>query len=130
VDTLLIDAPCSGLGTLRREPDLRWRRTPADLGRFAALQRSLIGEAVRALAPGGTLIYATCSGEPEENEQMIDDLVRATPLWTLVDLRQAALPASMAPLVGAPGWLRSWPHAHGLDAFFAAVLRRRAGTDG
>ncbi|MGI8673180.1 MAG: RsmB/NOP family class I SAM-dependent RNA methyltransferase [Luteitalea sp.] len=130
VDTLLIDAPCSGLGTLRREPDLRWRRTPADLGRFAALQRSLIGEAVRALAPGGTLIYATCSGEPEENEQMIDDLVRATPLWTLVDLRQAALPASMAPLVCAPGWLRSWPHAHGLDAFFAAVLRRRAGTDG
>ncbi|HTU99936.1 MAG TPA: transcription antitermination factor NusB [Luteitalea sp.] len=125
IDTLLIDAPCSGLGTLRREPDLRWRRTPGDQAAQVTLQRALVEEGLRVLAPGGRLIYATCSSEPEENEDLVAAVLAAHPDWQLLDLRTVALPASMAPLVSAHGWLRTWPYLHGLDAFFAAVLQRR-----
>jgi 16S rRNA (cytosine967-C5)-methyltransferase len=128
IDTLLIDAPCSGLGTLRREPDVRWRRVPADLPGFVAVQQTLVEEGWRALAPTGRLIYATCSSEPEENESLVADLLGRRPELRLVDLRGARLPASMAPLLTAEGLLRTWPHAHGLDAFFAAVLERRDAT--
>lgn len=125
IDTLLIDAPCSGLGTLRREPDVRWRRVAADLPGLAQLQRELIEEGMRALAPLGRLVYATCSSEPEENETLVADVLREHPEWRLLDLRQAPLPASMSPLVTEDGTLRTWPHTHGLDAFYAAVLVRR-----
>lgn len=130
VDTLLIDAPCSGLGTLRREPDVRWRRTPDDMPGLVTLQRALIDEGMRALAPTGSLIYATCSSEPEENENLVADVCAAHQAWQVADLRGSALPAGMEPLVSERGWLRTWPHAHALDAFFAAVLIRRDGTHG
>jgi 16S rRNA (cytosine967-C5)-methyltransferase len=126
IDTLLIDAPCSGLGTLRREPDVRWRRTLADLPGLVDLQRSLVEDGLRALAPGGRLIYATCSSEPEENEDLVADVLRTHPTLRRVDLRQAGLPSSMTPLLTEDGALRSWPHVHGLDAFFAAVLETPA----
>lgn len=125
IDTLLIDAPCSGLGTLRREPDLRWRRSPGDQPAQVTLQRALVDEGLRVLAAGGRLIYATCSSEPEENEQLVADVLAARPDWQLVDLRTTRMPASMAPLLAADGTLRTWPHVHGLDAFYAAVLERR-----
>ena len=125
IDTLLIDAPCSGLGVLRREPDVRWRRTAADLAAMATLQRSLIEEGLRALAPGGRLIYATCSSEPEENEDLVADLLDSDVGLARADLRQAGLPQSMTPLLTDDGALRTWPHAHGLDAFYAVVVVRR-----
>lgn len=125
VDTLLIDAPCSGLGTLRRDPDVRWRRTAADLPVLAATQRALIEEGLRALAPGGRLIYATCSSEPEENEALVGAVLTDHPELARVDLRATALPESMTALLTGEGSLRTWPHQHGLDAFFAAVLERR-----
>lgn len=124
IDTLLIDAPCSGLGTLRRDPDVRWRRTAADLPAMATLQRALIEEGLRALSPTGRLIYATCSSEPEENEALLADVLQAHPELRRLDLRQAGVPASMAPLLTDDGELRTWPHRHGLDAFFAAVVER------
>ena len=125
LDTILIDAPCSGLGTLRREPDLRWRRTPTDFPALVRLQRALIDESLHALAPDGRLVYATCSSEPEENEVLIDAVLAAQPELRLVDLREASLPAEMVPLLTERGTLRTWPHAHGLDAFFTAVITRR-----
>lgn len=127
-DTVLIDAPCSGLGTLRREPDIRWRRWPRSFPGLVAMQRALIDEGLRVLAPGGRLVYATCSSEPEENEDLIASLVTARPELTRVDLRQAKLPASMTPLLTSDGALRSWPHVHRLDAFYAVVLTRRPAT--
>lgn len=126
IDTLLIDAPCSGLGTLRRDPDVRWRRTAADLPVMATLQRTLVEEGLRALAPGGRLIYATCSSEPEENESLVSDVLRDHPDLSRVDLRATHIPASMQPLLTGDGALRTWPHEHGLDAFFACVVERPA----
>lgn len=124
LDTILVDAPCSGLGTLRREPDVRWRRGPGDLPGLVVVQRSLIEDALRALAPHGRLIYATCSSEPEENEALVADVLRAHPDLARLDLRQVELPASMAPLLTDEGALRTWPHVHGLDAFYAVVFTR------
>ena len=76
-DRVLVDAPCSGLGTVRRDPDIRWRRTEAQLTEFAAAQRLLLDRAARAVAPGGRLVYATCSSEPEENEAVVDAFLAA-----------------------------------------------------
>lgn len=125
LDTVLIDAPCSGLGTLRREPDVRWRRTAADLPALVAVQRALVEAGMQALAPAGRLIYATCSSEPEENESLVAEVLETHRDWQRLDLREVALPSSMTPLLSSEGGLRTWPHAHGLDAFYAAVLVRR-----
>lgn len=126
--TLLIDAPCSGLGTLRREPDLRWRRTAGDVQRCADVQRAMLRDALQAVRPGGRVVYATCSSEPEENEDLMAEFVRASG-WTLADLRQVPLPGRLHDAVTPDGWLRTLPHAHGLESFFAAVLRRPGADD-
>lgn len=125
LDTLLIDAPCSGLGTLRRDPDVRWRRTAADLPALVDVQRRLIEAGMQALSATGRLIYATCSSEPEENESLVADVLTAHRDWRRLDLREVSLPETMRPLLTSDGTLRTWPHAHGLDAFYAAVLVRR-----
>lgn len=127
--TVLVDAPCTGLGTLRRDPDLRWRRTPAHLADFVALQRAMLREAMTAVAPGGRVVYATCSSEPEENEHLVESVVRESD-WALVDLRQGRLPGRVPEAIAPQGWLRTLPHRHGLEAFFAAVLERPAGPPG
>jgi 16S rRNA (cytosine967-C5)-methyltransferase len=86
-DRVLVDAPCSGLGTLRRDPDIRWRRTEADLPGLAAAQQRLLARAARVVVPGGRLVYATCSSEPEENAAVVDAFLRDHPDYTRVDLR-------------------------------------------
>jgi 16S rRNA (cytosine967-C5)-methyltransferase len=121
-DRVLLDAPCSGLGTLRRDPDIRWRRREADLGPLASAQFRMIRHAAACVAPGGRLVYATCSSEPEENDDVIERFLTVDPVFTRVDARTiAAVPPAV---VDQQGYLRTAPHLHGLEAFFGAVLER------
>ena len=125
-DVVLVDAPCSGLGTLRREPDLKWRREEADLAAMAAVQRRMLAQAARVVAPGGVLVYATCSSEPEENDAVADAFLATEPAFAAATL-PAAAPAreGAAALVDDDGRLRTSPLAHGLEAFYAAAFVRR-----
>lgn len=125
-DLVLLDAPCSGLGTVRREPDIKWRRSEADLAVLADAQGDMLQVASRAVAPGGRLVYATCSSEPEENDEVVDAFLARHPEFEAVTPPPGALPPGLAQVVDAGGRLRTLPHRHGLEAFFAAVLRRRA----
>jgi 16S rRNA (cytosine967-C5)-methyltransferase len=122
-DRVLVDAPCSGLGTIRRDPDIRWRRAPSDLPRFAAHQIDLLMRAAQTVRPGGRLVYATCSSEPEENERVVEAFLQRAP-FDRVDLRVAG-PADMEPLIDERGAMRTLPFAHGLEAFFATAMVRR-----
>lgn len=124
-DRVLVDAPCSGLGTLRRDPDIRWRRAEADLATFAAIQLGILGAVAPAVRPGGRLVYATCSSEPEENEDVVDRFLALQPAFTRHTSVAADLPASVSRLIDQAGHLRTYPHEHDLEAFFAAVLIRR-----
>ena len=118
---VLVDAPCSGLGTLRRRPEIRWRRRPEDLVRASRLQEELLTGAAGAVLPGGLLVYSTCSLEPEETTAVVDAFLAARPAFAL----EAAGPL-LTPFAdpGRPGLLRAWPHRHGTDGFFVARLRR------
>ena len=124
-DRVLLDAPCSGLGTIRRDPDLKWSRHEHDLPRFAAQQRTLLDRASRVVRPGGVLVYATCSSEPDENDAVVDAFLAACPDFTLAAAEPGPSVAEGASLVCERGFLRTLPFRDGLDAFFAAVLVRR-----
>ena len=123
-DRVLVDAPCSGLGTIRRDADIRWRRSESDLARLAAQQLDLLLRAASVVREGGRLVYATCSSEPEENEQVVDAFLAARSEFSLVDLSAAGLPSAMTALVDGRGMFRTLPFRDGLEAFFAAALRR------
>jgi len=123
-DCVLVDAPCSGLGTIRRDPDIRWRRTEADLERFAQDQVTLLTRAAATVRQQGRLVYSTCSSEPDENEAVVDHFLAYNPQFELVPLIDPALQR----LTNDRGMLRTLPFAHGLEAFFAAVLVRRSPT--
>jgi 16S rRNA (cytosine967-C5)-methyltransferase len=123
-DCVLVDAPCSGLGTLRRDPDLRWRRRETDLAALAAAEATMLARAASIVAPGGRLIYATCSSEPEENEQVADAFAAGSPEFVHVSARAASVRITES-LVDARGFLRTEPHRHQLEAFFGAVFERR-----
>lgn len=123
-DTVIVDVPCSGLGTLRRDPDIRWRRHEADLAAFADAERRMLARAAEAVAPGGTLIYATCSSEPEENDGVVRGFLNTAGDYSIVDVRQS--PGRLSPdVLDTDGFLRTTPERHGLECFFAAVLTRR-----
>ncbi len=122
-DLVLVDAPCSGLGTLRREPDLKWRRTEAELPSMADLQRRMLAHAARVVAPGGVLVYATCSSEPDENEAVADGFLAEHGEFAAAGAPPA--PPGLASLIDAAGRLYTSPAEHGLEAFFAAAFRRR-----
>ena len=128
VDTMLVDAPCTGLGTIRRDPDIRWKRRPEDLMVQAERQSRMLDHAAGAIRPGGTLVYSTCSSEPEENEQVVDAFLGRHEAFVLEDPRQgpSAVPQAIVPCLDRAGCLRTSPSEHGLDAFFAARLRHRA----
>ena len=123
---ILVDAPCSGLGTLRRHPELRWRRLEADSARLAALQREILARAVAALAPGGVLTYAVCSTEPEEGSAQRDWLLSTYP-----ELRPDPPPAGFAlpeaDALAASGALETSPERSDTDGFYAVRLRRAGG---
>jgi 16S rRNA (cytosine967-C5)-methyltransferase len=124
-DCVLVDAPCSGLGILRRDPDIRWRRREDDLPSLAAAQLVMLQHAAAAVAPGGRLIYATCSSEPEENEAIAHAFLATAPTFAAVDLRRHDASVPLA-VVDARGYLRTYPHVHRLEAFFGAVFQRPA----
>ena len=125
-DLVFVDAPCSGLGTVRRDPDIRWRRAEEDLAAMARAQLTMIRNAAQTVRPGGRLIYSTCSSEPEENEGVVDTFLAGTSDFAIVDLRRdkPAHFAALEPVLDRRGVLRTSPREHGLEAFYGAVLRR------
>lgn len=123
LDRVLLDAPCTGLGALRRRPEARWRRSAADLTALVGLQRALLDEAVRVLRPGGALLYATCSPVLEETAGVVTAALAGHPGLRLDDATAAlpVVPDAEGPL---PGTVQLWPHRHGTDAMFLALLRK------
>jgi 16S rRNA (cytosine967-C5)-methyltransferase len=125
-DRVLVDAPCSGLGVVRRNPETKWRLAPADLDELARKQRAILDAYAALVAPGGRLVYATCSLLPEENEATFASFLAAHPGFEPVPLKEV-LGRERALTVGDGEVLRLVPHRHGTDGFFAAVARRRRG---
>ena len=122
LDRVLVDAPCSGLGTLRRNPDLKWRQTPEGVAELARKQRDILQGAARLLKPGGRLVYATCSILPEENEAIVAAFLAAHPDFKPVSAQEILAKQGIALECGET--LRLTPHTHGTDGVFAAVLLR------
>ncbi len=126
-DIVFVDAPCSGLGTVRRDPDIRWRRKESDLAVLASAQLTMTRHAAEAVRPGGRLIYSTCSSEPEENEAVVEGFLKTHPGFRPLDLRAegGADLQAIQPVLDEGGFLRTTPDKHGLEAFFGAVLQRK-----
>ena len=127
IDRVLVDAPCSGLGTLRRNPDMKWRQTPDAVEELRVKQAAILASAARLLKPGGRLVYATCSPLGVENEAIADAFTeanRATFRPLAADEVLAAAHVEGAQALVRHGFLRLWPHRHGTDGFFAAVWQR------
>ncbi len=128
IDRVLVDAPCSGLGTLRRNPDLKWRQSPQALAELQAKQLAILSSAARLLKPGGRLVYATCSLLAQENEAVAEafgaEHAREFEPLPAQQALEAARVSAAAELVSGP-YLRLWPHRHRTDGFFAAVWHRR-----
>jgi 16S rRNA (cytosine967-C5)-methyltransferase len=123
-DRVLVDAPCSGLGTLRRKPDARWRLKPADPERFAALQLSLALRYAALVKPGGRFVYATCAIGRTENDEVAERVVREVPGLVPLPATEALGP-ELAGALGADGHVvKLYPHRHGTDGFFVACFKR------
>ena len=128
IDRVLVDAPCSGLGTLRRNPDLKWRQNPQTVTAQAQQQLAILSSAARLLKPGGRLVYATCSLMPQENEEVAAAFGAAQPEFKPLDVAEllTALKVANSEQLCSGPFLRLWPHRHGTDGFFAAVWERKA----
>ncbi len=123
MDVVLVDAPCSGLGTLRRNPDLKYRQTRDGLAELNIKQASILASAARLVKSGGRLVYATCSLLREENEAIVESFLAANPEFSLCDAREL-LPDNVAALLDGP-CLKLQPQKHGTDGFFAAAMTRK-----
>jgi 16S rRNA (cytosine967-C5)-methyltransferase len=117
-DAVLVDAPCSNLGVLRRNPEVKWRRQPSDLGPASRQQSEILAAAATMVKPGGRLVYATCSLEPEENEAVVSAFLRARPEFAIDAPNKFVLP------LDPDGWLRCRPDRHGTDGFAAVRFHR------
>jgi len=130
IDRVLVDAPCSGLGTLRRNPDLKWRQNPKLIAEFSAKQTAILQSAARLLKPGGRLVYATCSLLKEENENIAEAFSAANSGFDLLQAAEVLTQAGVenAPKLCSGAFLRLWPHQHQTDGFFAAVWQKADST--
>jgi len=132
IDRVLVDAPCSGLGTLRRNPDLKWRQSAKAVEELTAKQAAILESAARLLKPGGRLVYATCSILPQENEAIVEAFGAAHPDFVPLDagdvLQQLKVEGAQSLCSGGAsghGYLRLWPHLHQTDGFFAAIWTKK-----
>ena len=134
-DRVLVDAPCTGLGALRRRPEARWRKSPSDVAELVSLQRDLLRSALASTRPGGVVVYSTCSPHPaetrevvrsiaEETGAVIEDATALFPELTQGTPLSGPLPASASGTLDSAPFVQLWPHRHGTDAMFLAVLRR------
>jgi 16S rRNA (cytosine967-C5)-methyltransferase len=117
-DRVLVDAPCTGTGTLRRNPEIRWRITDRDIKELSARQKRILGSAARMVRRGGRLVYSTCSVEPEENEEVVSGFLEENAEFKPLSLK---MPAT---LKGEGKGVRIWPHRQGADGFFIASFER------
>lgn len=121
-DRVLVDAPCSGLGVLRRHPEGKWWKRPEDVSVLALTQKAILENGANCLKNGGVLLYATCSTSPEENENVIDEFISRRTDFVLEDLREVF--PKYEEFFTAKGVFRSWPHRHSMDGFFAARMKK------
>ncbi len=123
VDRILLDAPCSGLGVLRRHPEAKWQKQQAKFPRHAQLQMQILESVATILRPGGVLVYSTCSTEREETEDIVELFCRAYPGWMRESV-EPWLPSPAHPFVTAQGALSTMGNTCGMDSFYAARLRK------
>jgi 16S rRNA (cytosine967-C5)-methyltransferase len=123
-DRVLLDAPCSGLGTLHRHADARWRQTPTSVTELVQLQTELLEQAATWVKPGGTLVYATCTLNPAENEDRVQNFLNHHPDWSLIPPAPGSPTSQFA---SAAGWLKVLPHHWKMDGFFMARLEKNCG---
>lgn len=124
IDRVLVDAPCSGIGTLRRNPDLKWRQSPQSIEELKVKQRDILASAARLLKPGGRLVYATCSFLREENQDIINSFLEKNPQFTVLNATELLSQQKIALDTGE--FLQINPQQHQTDGFFAAALQRNA----
>jgi 16S rRNA (cytosine967-C5)-methyltransferase len=122
IDRVLVDAPCSGLGTLRRNPDLKWRQSPEGVDEMRVKQAAILHAASTLVKSGGRLVYATCSLLREENEEIVDAFAAKHPDFAPISCTKLLEQHGIA--LDAGERMRLWPHRHGTDGFFAAVFER------
>lgn len=120
-DRVLLDAPCSGLGTLHKRPDIRWRSTPETVQELSVLQGELLSQAATWVKPGGILVYATCTVHPQENEGVIQGFLERHPHWLI---EPPFANSALATFASPQGWIKVWPHRHYMDGFFMVRLKQ------
>jgi 16S rRNA (cytosine967-C5)-methyltransferase len=120
-DKVLVDAPCSGIGTLRRNPEIKWRIQEKDLKSFPVLQKKILNRSAGYPKRGGMIIYTTCTIETEENEEVVKDFLATHPEYECINPPEIISPD----LIDNSGFFRTYPHRHGTDGFFGAVLLKR-----
>jgi 16S rRNA (cytosine967-C5)-methyltransferase len=120
-DKVLVDAPCTGLGTLRKKPDIKWKREPEDLKRMVKQQSTLLENAARLVKPGGVIVYSTCTTEPEENSEVIKKFIETHPDYSI----EPASNFVNKSVVSVEGFIETFPHKHHIDGSFAARLRKK-----
>ncbi|HEV7929964.1 MAG TPA: RsmB/NOP family class I SAM-dependent RNA methyltransferase, partial [Nitrosospira sp.] len=125
IDRVLVDAPCSGLGTLRRNPDLKWRQSPHSIEELKRKQAAILSSAANLVKPGGRLVYATCSFLPEENQEVVDNFLAAHPRFTLLNC--ADLLAQQKIPLDTGVFMQLSPQLHQTDGFFAAAFELASG---
>jgi 16S rRNA (cytosine967-C5)-methyltransferase len=122
-DKILIDGPCSALGTISRHPDIKWLRNEQDIQRLSFFQRKILNRAAPLLRKGGRMLYVTCTTSQEENDEVVADFLEKNREMALMDLRNH-VPEWGLPLIDNQGFFRIFPHIHGIDGFFGAMLAR------